>query len=730
MPFDIDAARRDGVTDSQIADYLASRSNFDITQARKDGVADTEIANYLSSRQSVTPKEAPKDTTFGEDVYNNFIHGVESAKDLVNGNFQSIGEYKPTPKTEALADKLFSNGFDDPSLMGIAKAIYKNTGVFNEVPGGAKPSDYSAAILEKFGENAAGKAAAFIGGVVPEFNIVGTAVSRYVNPAISEATGIAPENLQLMELAASPFGYKAAKEYQTPTEYAIRHPVDATIKTISGTSNFIGKTAKPIVKPAIRSILEADNPITGDPGLKTALSSDIAKEGVALEQSIPGLKLTAGEMTGNTRAMGLEDAAANSDRYAEKFAIRRQKNIDAVVNKFNKTLDEIYPQATTRDDAGNRIASAYNSTLNSLLKTRSEQAKIDFNSALEGSKDPYILSNNLFRELQAIKSEGEGKLLTSSDKHAAAVARELLGRVSSKTAKGGVQADMLSIKDMARGLSSFSAESRRQGGILENAQTAAERRVYTRLFRALEADLDAEIASPKGSPERAAQLAQARENFRNLSNQISDIEKTTLGKIVGTADYDSQGNLVISPEKVADRFTAMEATEIKNTLKFLDQNHPDVAQMARRYTLERTLNKAIEGRGQRGTGTTKEFAKAEFVKSLPDDAKLNALLNNPKAATEIHQIASAINRMIDYGAERKGSQTFSRGSFMESIANFGRGALYRSLASDSLVEDLLNPSIRRQILEDAKKINRGSPTKITITPEDKEPLPKVDLPTL
>lgn len=723
MPFDFEAAKRDGVTDSQIADYLASKSGFDIESARRDGVQDIEIADYLS-RNEAKPvlEQKPQETTFGEDVYQNFIHSIQSAKDLATGNFQSIGEYKPTPKTEALADKLFPKGFDDPTFIGIVKSIYENAG-------NTKPSDYSAAILEKFGESAPGKAVGVIGGIVPEFNIVGTAVSRYVNPAISELTGIAPENLELMELASSPLALKAAKKAQTPTEYAVRHPVDTALKTISGTTNLIGKTARPVIQPAIKGILEGDNPITGEPGLKSALASDVAKEGARLEQNIPGLKFTAGESTGNATAMGIEDALANSARWGGKFAERNQRNTDAVITKFNKELDKIYPEATTRDDAGNRLASSYNSTLNSLLKTRSEQAKVDFNAALEGSKDPYILSNNLFRELQAIKSEGEGKLLTSSDKHAAAVARELLGRVSTKTQKGNIQADMLSIKDMARGLSSFSAESRRPGGTLDNAQTAAERRVYTRLFKALEADLEAEIQSPKGSPERASQLALARNNFREFSNKISDVEKTTLGKLIGNAEHDSQGNLVVSPEKIADKFTAMEPTELRNTLKFLDEQHPDVAQMARRYTLERALNQALEGRGQRGTGTTKEFAKAEFVKALPDDAKLKALLGNPKAASEIQDVAAAVNRMIDYGAQKKGSQTFSRGNFMEAILSWGKGAIYRSIVSDTLAQDLLNPTKRREMALEAKKMKK-EPTKITITPEDKNDLPKVNLPEI
>ena len=52
MAFDIAAARKDGVPESAIAEYLAKQSSFDLDTARKDGVPDSAIADYLAGKSA------------------------------------------------------------------------------------------------------------------------------------------------------------------------------------------------------------------------------------------------------------------------------------------------------------------------------------------------------------------------------------------------------------------------------------------------------------------------------------------------------------------------------------------------------------------------------------------------------------------------------------------------------------------------------------------------------
>lgn len=50
MAFNVLAAKREGYTDAEIADYLAQRSGFNIAEARKEGYKDNEIVSYLNKQ--------------------------------------------------------------------------------------------------------------------------------------------------------------------------------------------------------------------------------------------------------------------------------------------------------------------------------------------------------------------------------------------------------------------------------------------------------------------------------------------------------------------------------------------------------------------------------------------------------------------------------------------------------------------------------------------------------
>jgi len=57
MGFDIEGARKEGYSDSEIADYLASQKKFDVAGARKEGYSDAEIISHLSEAKPVAKTE-------------------------------------------------------------------------------------------------------------------------------------------------------------------------------------------------------------------------------------------------------------------------------------------------------------------------------------------------------------------------------------------------------------------------------------------------------------------------------------------------------------------------------------------------------------------------------------------------------------------------------------------------------------------------------------------------
>lgn len=58
MAFDIAGARKEGYSDAEIADYLASSKNYDAAAARKEGYSDAEIISHLSTEKPTVLERA------------------------------------------------------------------------------------------------------------------------------------------------------------------------------------------------------------------------------------------------------------------------------------------------------------------------------------------------------------------------------------------------------------------------------------------------------------------------------------------------------------------------------------------------------------------------------------------------------------------------------------------------------------------------------------------------
>lgn len=531
--------------------------------------------------------------------------------------------------------------------------------------------------------------------------------------AEQKSTETTPEAVQAMAI-----GFPGIKNAGTAMDAGLnaltsplRHPIDTAGKVIGTASKVTSAAMKPVVQPIARGII--------DKTLKPALETKEAKEAAELGKRV-GVNFSAGELTGNSTARGAEDALANSARWSSKFTEANNQKNEAIVNKFKKTLDEISPTSTSQAGLGDKLTSSYKSTIASLVDTRRAQAAVDFGKAEEATGGaPVIRPNNFINVVKDYIKEGESPLATPAQKAASKQAQEILASLTEKPATKSTLVDAsgnpivspvsqgykkITIRDLQNGLAAYGeGAASPKGGIWKSLDTASDRRFSKAAKHALEDDMDA--AAESGVGEGANALKTARDHYKMVSQKIGDIEQTALGKIVGSAERNSKGELVVIPEKVSARFMSMGTTEMKETLKFLDATHPDVANMARRYTLESALKKASEGIGQRGAGGTKNLGMAEFVKALPPDDKLNALLGSSKATAEVKDVAAAMNRLIDYGAKKSGSQTAQRQDWLHALGRWGLSHIYKSVVDDTLAEDLLNPLKRQNLAAESKKLN-------------------------
>jgi hypothetical protein len=59
MAYDVEGARKAGLSDAEINNYLANKYKYNLAGAREAGLADTEILNHLLTKGKPVAKAAP-----------------------------------------------------------------------------------------------------------------------------------------------------------------------------------------------------------------------------------------------------------------------------------------------------------------------------------------------------------------------------------------------------------------------------------------------------------------------------------------------------------------------------------------------------------------------------------------------------------------------------------------------------------------------------------------------
>lgn len=234
-PYKHDAADGNGKrVSAYVSDVLGRMGNAIIPAASAESASaesapaqsskPTDLSTYSDAEiAQAAGIPASKDSgSFLGEMKDNAVNAVQNAKDLVRGNFAGGGGTISSPKTETLADKLFPEGTGGDGIANAGGDLLYN------ITRNTSPSDYANALLEKFGQTPAGKAVGVIGGLNPAYNAAGTAINRYVNPAISKMTGIDPATLSVGELALPALGLKSgAAKISDPALTAAKATIEA-----------------------------------------------------------------------------------------------------------------------------------------------------------------------------------------------------------------------------------------------------------------------------------------------------------------------------------------------------------------------------------------------------------------------------------------------------------------------------------------------------------------------
>jgi hypothetical protein len=121
MAFDVNAARKSGYSDVEIADFLGKQSKFDAMGAIKAGYAPAELVDYLQKQQT------PKESTIGSELVRGGKQLVSSARTGLESIFSPEEAAKAgVARSEAIGQEAGIG----PSLEAVQKA-YQDKGVLS-----------------------------------------------------------------------------------------------------------------------------------------------------------------------------------------------------------------------------------------------------------------------------------------------------------------------------------------------------------------------------------------------------------------------------------------------------------------------------------------------------------------------------------------------------------------------------------------------------------------------
>lgn len=384
-----------------------------------------------------------------------------------------------------------------------------------------------------------------------------------------------------------------------------------------------------------------------------------------------GIPLTTSEATGSGVLRRLEDFSRRVPFVADRYRQFDEGQTKAAVAKVHSVLDEISAAPAGRDidfGFGQRATSAFDGAVNQIVEARTSQAAKDFGlvGKLSGG-EPMFNPAKLRAELRSIIGEYEGAAAGDVGESIVKQAKTMLDQLQQPGV--GQNAPLQTADWLNRRLQNYGKAAAGKGAVFKDLETAQERGLSARLFGALRGDLDtaadaAEKMKTAPIQEQAAfygkdptkpaeivragevadALTAARNNYRKLSQPITDLEESVIGRYFGAPQSRT-------PERVADKIASMKPSELAASMQLLSRADPELKQATGRYVIERALTKVTGG-------DEAKFSATKFLKELPDDNTMRALIGGTPMYNEMQKVARVLERVADKPAE--GSPTAGR----------------------------------------------------------------------
>lgn len=418
MSFDVEAARKAGYSDSEIADHLSGLRDFDARGARSSGYSDSQIIEYLAQK----PVDLrARDVAGG--VATNLVRGAGTA---LTGS--TVGAVDSAQRIgQRLED---STDFDLGPAVDAVKGAYRYArGVADKALGGPgnegqpKPEPTHLRVPNPLGrvrdalidispggreqyervEQAGQRRGIRASGPIKDTWAYQTAVAPALDAAAGAVEGLKPQRFQLAEQAFAR-DLDAAASLDDPIEQA-----KATISTIVGhpavVSGVIAQSAPSMAASILtgRAVLGAGSRLVAKEALEQGMNPELARSLAATWANTRGAKLAALAVAGNATAQSVsstvDEVAAAIEQTPDQVLMQQSPRYREARQYLTEQEAKQAMMATARTKTANSVA--LTTGLSSLL-TAGFEAKIGMPKGLAEAERPMFAR----RVLEGILKEG------------------------------------------------------------------------------------------------------------------------------------------------------------------------------------------------------------------------------------------------------------------------------------------------------------------------------------
>lgn len=444
---------------------------------------------------------------------------------------------------------------------------------------------------------------------------------------------------------------------------------------LAGGGQKVGNWAAKVLSPSAAKIAQRAYSVEGD---------RVAKE--------VGGELTQAQRTGDKGLRIIEDQGRRNFASAPIYSnFELEKQIKPATDRLDRILDRISAGGEVTDaDLGKSMNQAFDKAVSVLDDARSSTAAKDFafvDMAVGGT--PIIPVTGFMQELRMLAQNYGRPGMPPGMRQGSKQASDLLDYIEEVAPDGRITAS-----DMQAWLQNYGKAAKGRGPtVFKDMDREADKLFASRLFGALNKDLDAAAAAPNlpvpaGVSNPAKLLREARNHYREGSAAISELEASVLSKRFGRKiPTESLG-------RTSEWLRTLRPEEIKTAMDILDVTRPGIRQDAARNFIEEALVASREAARVGESVVERAPLRPEtLLQNLPDEKVMKALLgDNAPAIKEIADVEEFLRRATD--------RTLSTMTLQETVPGIIARVMHSPAQAPRVATQLLFPRTMATIMTD------------------------------